>query len=156
MGRLKTMRRNVPKGISIGMMTLLSDKRRDQRSAAVAVTCQAYCAYYKGEDGEDGCGGLAAIKRGLASGRVAVDHIKLLVDVPPGPARRDRVLTDNMCARCSYLAGGCDFMSPSPPPDVTPCGGYRLLLALLDKGALTEDEVEAAAQDAGRRTQDAQ
>lgn len=144
------MRCNVAEGITGGMMNLLAGAKRHDAAAAVALTCQAYCAYYKGDDGEEGCGGLAAVGRGLISGVIGFNEVNQLVDMPPGPARRYKTLTEGMCAWCSYLEGGCDFMSPSPPPGATPCGGYRLLLALMDQGALTEDEVKAIIQDAGR------
>ncbi len=132
------MKGNVPRGISLETaMKLMEEGARP--SLAVELACRGFCEYYRGDKGESGCGGLAAVKRGVATGKIDTAALLHLTDRPPGVCRRSGCMINEMCSRCSYREGGCDFLSPSPPPDATPCGGYRLLQALLDCGALTPD-----------------
>ncbi|MGD8353427.1 MAG: hypothetical protein PVJ01_04600 [Pseudomonadota bacterium] len=144
------MKSNVPEGITIDMTALLSKGGKDADKAAVGVTCLGYCEYYKGDDGEESCGGLNAVKKGIAGGKIGLAELSHLLDAKPGPARRSGCLINEMCSKCSYVEGDCDFMATSPPADATPCGGYRLLQALLDAGALTPDVVRTLIQNMGR------
>lgn len=142
------MKCNIPEGISMEMATLLSDKGKGDTLTAVALTCRGYCEYYRDDEGKESCGGLAAIRRGIDTGKIGLAQVSYLLNVPPGPAWRSGCLINELCSRCSYLEGDCDFMSESPPPDATPCGGYRLLQAFLVHGALTPDVVRALIENA--------
>ncbi len=125
------------------MTTSLSGKEKDDPLTAVALACRGYCEYYNGDEGEEGCGGLAAVRRGITTGKIGLTQVSYLLGVPPGLARRSGCLINELCSRCSYLEDGCDFMSESPPSDATPCGGYRLMQALMDYGTLTPNMVRA-------------
>ncbi len=137
------MKGNIPEGIAFEMTTTLTGKGQDVTLIAVSLACRGYCEYYSGNEGEAGCGGLSAVRNGIATGKIGLTQVSYLLDEPPGPARRIGGLISELCARCSYLESGCDFISESPPPDATPCGGYRLLQALLDCGALRPEIVRS-------------
>jgi hypothetical protein len=79
---------------------------------------------------------------GLRSGAINSSHLTMIVGSVPGPPRKMEILASRLCAVCGYLADGCDYQSLSPPGDATPCGGYRLIQAMLDCGAVTTDEVK--------------
>jgi len=147
------MKSNIPTGITQGMISLLSEKRYDSRLTAGALACRGYCDYYQGSEGDGGCGGLSAVRKGVATGRIGLTEISYLLEVAPGAARRSGCLTNELCSNCSYRPDGCDFMSASPPSEATPCGGYRLLQALLDCGALTPVMVRGMTQNTESRTQ---
>lgn len=148
------MKSNNPGGINQDMVNSFFRGEKDDQQTAVSLVCVGYCEYYKGDEEGSGCGGLAAVKKGITSGKIGLAQVSHLLDFPPASARRSGCLINEMCSRCSYLEGRCDFMSPSPPSDATPCGGYRMLQALLDAGALTPDVVRTLIQDTGDRTQD--
>ena len=59
-------------------------KGEDGTPAAVALACLGYCEYYRGDEGEKGCGGLAVVKRGIATGKISLVEISYLLNVPPG------------------------------------------------------------------------
>ena len=141
------MKNNVPEGVSRKTETLFTGRVRDWHNAAVHLACLGYCEYYRGDDGEKGCSGLAVVRKGVMTGKIGLEQISHLINVPPGPARRSGCLINEMCFGCSYLKEGCDFMAVSPPPDATPCGGYRLIMALLEHGALTPAVVRELIQD---------
>lgn len=147
------MKSNNPGGISRDMVNTFFRGERDDQQTAVTLVCKGYCEYYKGDEGGSGCGGLAAVKKGVIARKIGPAQISHLLDFPPAAARRSGCLINELCSRCSYLKDSCDFMSPSPPPDATPCGGYRILQALLDAGALTPDVVRTLIQNTGHRTQ---
>jgi hypothetical protein len=131
------MKGNTAEGITLEMVKSLLHKEKDDPLDPVSLACRGYCEYYRGDQGEEGCRGLAVVRRGVATGKIGLTQLTFLLDAAPGTARRSGCLINEMCSKCSYLKGDCDFMSASPPPDATPCGGYRLLQALLDHGALT-------------------
>jgi len=141
------MKSNTAKGITLEMVKCVLEKEKSVPLDPVSLACRGYCEYYRGDQGAEGCRGLAAVRRGVATGKIGMTQLTFLLDTAPDIARRSGCLINEMCSKCSYLESGCDFMSASPPPDATPCGGYRLLQALLDAGALTPEVVRALTQD---------
>ena len=135
------MKNNRPTGVSREAVDQFLDPDRDIREAAVEVVCLGFCEYFKGEGGEAECGGFSAVMGGIESGRIDPSHLEHLVNRRPGEVWRAGCLIDSLCFGCGYRTDGCDYLSPSPPADATPCGGYRLLQALLDCRALTQDQV---------------
>lgn len=147
------MKDSLPEGISKGMTRLINGEAKDDSHTAVVLTCLGFCEYFKGNEGEDGCGGLAAVKKGIASGMIGAAQVTILAGMKPGPAKRSIILMEKLCSKCSYREDGCDFMAGSPVSGATPCGGYRLLLAMMDHEALTSGQVSALLKDVECGTQ---
>lgn len=141
------MKSNIPAGVTQDMIDSLFHRNEDGRRMAVTLACVAYCDYYRDNAEKKACEGLCAVTKGISKGMIGPAQISHLLDIVPGSARRAGCLINELCSKCAYIDRDCDFMSPSPPPDATPCGGYRFLQALLDARALTPDVVRTLIQD---------
>ena len=150
------MKTKIPTGITEDMLSFLYDSEVDSDLAAAAFACEGYCAYCRVKGREDDCGGLAAVLRGVATGKIGLYHVSSLLNVPPAPVRRTGCLINEMCHKCRFLENDCDFMSPFPPPESSPCGGYRLLQALVAHGVLTPGQARALIEYTGRGAQGAE
>jgi hypothetical protein len=135
------VKNNQPGDLTRSDLELCQGQRKDS-AAAVRIACKRYCEYFNDDDGEDGCGGYSTVLSGLRSGAINSSHLTMIVGSVPGPPRRMEILAQRLCAVCGYLADGCDYQSPSPPGDATPCGGYLLIQAMLDCGAVTTEDLE--------------
>ncbi len=103
--------------------------------------CPRFCRYYKPDKiDEDGCGGLNWLE--------ARPHLRRAVALLPpdhgghlyGLAADHPLLLD-ICARCAFEADGCDFRDPAvPDEECEPCGGLRVVAALLAQGTPLEAE----------------
>jgi len=140
------MKSNKAEGLTLDMVKALLEPKNGDSLNPEDIVCRGYCEYYRGGEADESCGGRAAVGRGFVTGKIGPTELTYLLDVPPVAARRSGCLINELCSRCGYLEEGCDFMSPSPPADATPCGGYRLLQALLDHGALTPAVVRGLVQ----------
>ncbi|UCF30868.1 MAG: hypothetical protein JSV26_00025 [bacterium] len=137
------MKKNRPMGIVRSVADRFSESLMDQRVLALDLVCRGFCEYYReGLGGEDQCAGFAAVVRGVEIGTISVGNLRQLVGIVPGPARRSSFLVDRLCRNCSYLADGCDYMAPVPVRGSSPCGGYRLLLGLLEAESLTTEDLQ--------------
>jgi hypothetical protein len=136
------VKRRRPEGIRSTDPARVGAPGGDQFKAAVAIVCEGYCAYFKGLGGEKECGGFSAVLQGLFTGAIPISHLERVAGREPGPPERRKVMMESLCASCGYLADGCDFQSVTPPEGSTPCGGYRLLQALLEIGALSENDLD--------------
>jgi hypothetical protein len=136
------MKSNRPQGVKESHVRLLLSKDKDPALAAVRIICEGYCEYFKGDGGEKECRGFMVALHGLESKTIGTTHIETLVGKVPGQARRDGRITEALCANCGYRKDGCDFQSSSPLEEATPCGGYRLIQALLDSGSVTRDDLK--------------
>ncbi len=97
--------------------------------------CLPFCSYYKpGKKEELACRGYVVVERIVASGR----------SLPlRGPGRDfDRAkaesLVQRMCPACDFQEDGCDFMLDRNAP---PCGGFVLLVRLLESGSITIEDI---------------
>lgn len=117
-----------------------SGGRKSPDQVNVRIVCRNFCEYFKGSGGEAECGGFSAVSRATASGVITAAQMERLQRRPP--PERIKVLMEKICTACGYRADACDFQSDTPPDGATPCGGYRVFQALLDSGAIREDELE--------------
>ena len=139
------MKGNKPTGIVRSVADRLSESITDLRMLTIDLVCRGFCEYYReGRGGEDDCAGFAAILRGIETKTLTNRHFRQMLGVIPDPAVRYPLLTERLCSQCDYLKDdGCDFMAPSHKENSSPCGGYRLILGLLETGSLTDEEVAA-------------
>lgn len=114
----------------------MGQNQATERPLAVEVCCRGFCDYYRGDGGEEGCGGLSFVRSALAAGRITGAELTAIGGMAPPPGVRSAALTEALCHDCAYRADGCDFMSADPPADATPCGGYRLFQLLLAAGVI--------------------
>jgi len=105
------------------------------------VVCAEFCAHFKGAGGEAECGGFSAVSRAAASGKISAGQMEMIRSRRPFRPERFPVLSDKLCSTCGYRKHDCDFQSPEPPQNATPCGGYRVLRILLEIGQIREDEI---------------
>ena len=133
------MKNNRPAGIR---MPDLEEPGRDPFRLAVSAACEGFCEYFKGDGGERECGGFSAILFGLRSGIIRRSHLEGISGFPPPSPRRIEDLAEDLCACCGYRQEGCDYQSPHPPPEATPCGGYRLIQILLERGVLESGQLK--------------
>jgi hypothetical protein len=144
------MRNNNPKDGKLGDIQCSGPERwKNLAETAVEMICRGCCEYYRDRGGEAECGGYSAVLKGLESGLLTAAQLERIVDLGPGLPKRMAVLTGKLCDTCGYLRGGCDFQSPDPPEDATPCGGYRLIQALLERGEIRKDDLETLLRSSG-------
>lgn len=137
------MKGNNPAGINDESVAVFYSSARDFRQTALNLACRGYCEYFRGDGGgEKGCAGFTALLHAMDRGKIHQGHLAGLLNLSPGVPRRVGQLIETLCFRCSYLKNGCDFMAESPVEESTPCGGYRLFLALLDSLTLRLAELQ--------------
>ncbi len=131
------MKNNNPAGLSYESFAAFFDSAHDLRKTAADLACRGYCEYFRDDEGgETGCAGFTAFLHAVAGGKIHQGHLASLLNRPPGVPRKVGQLIEALCMRCSYLKDGCDFMAELHVEGATPCGGYRLFLALLDNSTL--------------------
>ena len=55
---------------------------------------------------------------------------------------RDTLLFEKVCRFCEFRVEDCEHRSDDPPWDAAPCGGLILLAILLERGAISEADLE--------------
>ena len=98
--------------------------------------CLNFCPYYKpGKDKTIGCGGFSVVKRLLEKGR------KLNLENPAmQPCKTTKkLLLQRLCPGCQFYENDCDFVLNGKV--ALPCGGFKLLGYLLDKGIINIDNI---------------
>jgi hypothetical protein len=105
--------------------------------------CRPFCRFFKeGEKEEMECMGARVIEDLMKRGILMPDLIPAGRKDPSLWKKRDPLLLKNVCGRCEFRIGGCDYMSDSPPPDAEPCGGNILLSLLLLNNIIRAGDLE--------------
>lgn len=99
--------------------------------------CGRWCPYYKpGKNEELACRGYDVVQH-LQSSR------SIRIDVPVFAAQPDQTivaaLRHRMCGGCSFSREDCDFILTGGA--AAPCGGFRLLVRLIEMNRLSIDDV---------------
>jgi hypothetical protein len=100
-----------------------------------SIICPGFCRYYNPDKPDpEGCGGLNWIagQPGLENevAQLQPDLKGHLYGIP-----QDHPLLMGICADCAFRIDGCDFRDPEvPDEDCEPCGGLRVVAALLSQG----------------------
>ncbi len=98
--------------------------------------CLNFCPYYKpGKDKNIACGGFSVVKRLLEKGSKLnfENHAR-----HPDKATK-KLLLQRLCPACQFYENDCDFVLNSK--GALPCGGFKLLGYLLDKGIINIDDI---------------
>lgn len=99
------------------------------------IICPGFCRYYKPDKPDpDGCGGLNWLETQpnleYAVAQLTPDHTGHLYGIP-----QDHPLLLAICADCEFRIDGCDFRDTAvPDEECEPCGGLRVVAALLAQG----------------------
>ena len=102
--------------------------------------CARWCTYYKpGKNEELACRGYDVVQHIHSRHRIRID-----VPVPETQPDQTIVaaLRRTLCEGCSFFREDCDFILTHGK--ATPCGGFRLLVRLIERDAISMDDVMAA------------
>jgi len=99
------------------------------------IICPGFCRYYKADKPDpEGCGGLNWLETQpslhAAVAQLPPDRKGHLYGIS-----ENHPLLKSICAQCAFLIDGCDFRDPEVPrQECEPCGGLRVVAALLAQG----------------------
>ncbi len=95
--------------------------------------CLHFCPYYKpGKNEELACRGYVVISDMMDCGaHISLDRRGRSPDVSTEAAEN---LKQALCRRCPFFEQDCDFILTEGT--ASPCGGFRLLLLLIDEGSV--------------------
>ncbi len=98
--------------------------------------CLNFCAYYRPDKGESvSCHGYEVVDRLTRAGKSFIlDEFGRDFDRAGAES-----LVEKLCIACDFRENDCDFMADRTAP---PCGGFVLLIQLLDAGKITIDDVK--------------
>lgn len=97
--------------------------------------CGRFCAYYKPAKNEElACRGFLVVERMIGEGKA----ISFEGSEEPVGADTAVALARLLCGRCPFCRDDCDFAANREAP---PCGGYLLVGRLIDRGALSLDDL---------------
>lgn len=103
----------------------------------ISEVCLSFCPYYKPEKDDNlACGGFLAIERLYERGKdVAFNGAQGI----PDEATRKKLL-QALCPACPYYEEDCDFVFKKE--GALPCGGFKLLGLLLEKGIISVNDIK--------------
>lgn len=88
--------------------------------------CERFCTFYKPDrDEPQKCGTYDFLRKNLTEGEV-----ESISRITPREIDRscDGSIRDMVCAKCDFLADGCDYRAGVDSP---PCGGYTIIAHML-------------------------
>ena len=105
--------------------------------------CRPFCVFFKeGQKEEMACGAAVTAARLIRLRNIPTGEVASLVRAQADTGKDGDLLDALVCRYCPFVIDGCDFRSPSPPPDAVPCGGFILLGLLLSRGLITRRDIE--------------
>jgi len=100
--------------------------------------CRNFCSYYKPLKAEGlACRGFILIEK-LINGGKKITFRKFDGKIS---GETEKMLSHNMCRRCSFFDNGCDFAEQKE--GALPCGGFILLGHMLEADTITIDDITA-------------
>jgi hypothetical protein len=98
--------------------------------------CKIFCPYYKpSKSNQFACKGFTVVEKLLQEGKKI---IFLKSEKVPNRATEE-MLVYNMCITCPFYEKDCDFIQHGK--NSSPCGGFRLLVQLLESNSITLDDI---------------
>jgi hypothetical protein len=99
--------------------------------------CGRWCGYYKpGKNEELACRGYDVVQHLQSNHRIRID-------VPVSETQPHQTivaaLRHRMCGGCSFFSEDCDFILTGGT--AAPCGGFRLLMRLIEMNMISIDDV---------------
>ncbi len=110
-----------------------------KNEALICTLCRPYCRYYKQGKNEDLlCRGAVVVERLILSGKSIVPSGEKKHRHHAAPSIRELVV-NHLCAVCAFRQHDCDFAKDGTSE---PCGGFLLLLELLEQGVITIEDIQ--------------
>ncbi len=110
-----------------------------KNEALIRTLCRPYCRYYKQGKNEDLlCRGAVVVERLILSGKSIVPPVRKKQQHHAAPSIRELVV-NCLCAACAFRQNDCDFAEDGTSE---PCGGFVLLLGLLEQGLITIEDMQ--------------
>jgi hypothetical protein len=110
-----------------------------KNEALIRKLCRPYCRYYKQDKNEDLlCRGAVVVERLILSGKNIFPPAKKKNRHHAGPATR-ALAVNHLCAACAFRQNDCDFAQDGTSQ---PCGGFVLILELLEQGVITIEDLQ--------------
>ncbi len=110
-----------------------------KNEALIRTLCRPYCRYFKQGKNEDLlCRGAVVVERLILSGKSIVPPVKKKHRHHAGPSIKELVV-NHLCHACAFRQNDCDFAQDGTSQ---PCGGFVLLLELLEQGLITIEDIQ--------------
>ncbi|MCF8111314.1 MAG: hypothetical protein K9J85_07465 [Desulfobacteraceae bacterium] len=105
--------------------------------------CRPFCIFFAEDEKEDmACLGARTAARLYQGGKISEKNIRN-VEKDRGVWEKHRTdLGFVLCRACEFKAQDCDFQSPEPSDDLEPCGGYIVLVHLIENRTLDITDLE--------------
>ncbi len=114
-------------------------ERMRKNEALIRTVCRPYCRYYKQDKNEDLlCRGAVVIERLILSGKSIFLPAEKKNRLSAGSSV-DELIVNHLCAACAFRQNDCDFAQDGTSQ---PCGGFVLLLRLLEQGVITIEDIQ--------------
>ena len=105
--------------------------------------CRPYCSFYReGVKEELICSGARLLETLIKCGVVPASALESVGEESALSSEEYALLEEMVCRPCPFLADGCDFRSPVPPPYAEPCGGFILLALFAGKDIIRLDKLK--------------
>lgn len=125
------------------MTTILSTAEKVTR-----LVCAEHCRFYKPwTEHRAPCGAHEWLVARATAVADALDPLERLRGVKPTiPLQSDALLERTICTRCDHYPDACHHRSPAGPTHAVPCGGLVVLDLLLDRDALSPEDLYGQAR----------